>query len=184
MNLPQVIVQPASRPCSSFHQALRILPGPRRAAMFDIYALCRAVDDIADGAAPPAEKRAALESWRQDLHACADGSGPAHLANLQRDIVTFSLVRADFDAVIDSILLAHHLGRALQLTNILRDIDEDADIGRAYLPRACIRLAGRAHARFDEAAAVMRRRAARSGSADSNGSASCCGMPCFRPNSL
>ena len=30
--------------------------------------------------------------------------------------------------------LAHHLGRALQLTNILRDIDEDAQIGRVYLP--------------------------------------------------
>ncbi len=31
--------------------------------------------------------------------------------------------------------LAHHLGRALQLTNILRDIDEDASMGRIYLPR-------------------------------------------------
>src|SRR5260221_4079976 len=31
-------------------------------------------------------------------------------------------------------MLAHHLGRALQLTNILRDIDEDAAIGRLYLP--------------------------------------------------
>ncbi|MGI4876267.1 MAG: presqualene diphosphate synthase HpnD [Janthinobacterium lividum] len=31
--------------------------------------------------------------------------------------------------------LAHHLGRALQLTNILRDIDEDAQINRLYLPR-------------------------------------------------
>ena len=31
--------------------------------------------------------------------------------------------------------LARHLGRALQLTNILRDIDEDASIGRLYLPR-------------------------------------------------
>ena len=31
--------------------------------------------------------------------------------------------------------LAHHLGRALQLTNILRDLDEDAGIGRVYLPR-------------------------------------------------
>jgi phytoene synthase len=30
--------------------------------------------------------------------------------------------------------LAHHLGRALQLTNILRDLDEDATIGRLYLP--------------------------------------------------
>lgn len=35
----------------------------------------------------------------------------------------------------DGILLAHHLGRALQLTNILRDIDEDAAIGRLYLPQ-------------------------------------------------
>ena len=34
----------------------------------------------------------------------------------------------------DGIALAHHLGRALQLTNILRDLDEDAAIGRLYLP--------------------------------------------------
>jgi squalene synthase HpnD len=38
--------------------------------------------------------------------------------------------------------LAHHLGRALQLTNILRDIDEDAAIGRVYLPREAIEAAG------------------------------------------
>jgi phytoene synthase len=30
--------------------------------------------------------------------------------------------------------LAYHLGRALQLTNILRDLDEDAELGRLYLP--------------------------------------------------
>lgn len=38
--------------------------------------------------------------------------------------------------------LAYHLGRALQLTNILRDIDEDAAIGRVYLPLESIRTAG------------------------------------------
>lgn len=38
--------------------------------------------------------------------------------------------------------LAHHLGRALQLTNILRDIDEDADRGRIYLPREALEEAG------------------------------------------
>ena len=38
--------------------------------------------------------------------------------------------------------LAHHLGRALQLTNILRDIDEDAAIGRVYLPREALTGAG------------------------------------------
>ena len=38
--------------------------------------------------------------------------------------------------------LAHHLGRALQLTNILRDLDEDASMGRLYLPREALRDAG------------------------------------------
>src|SRR5262247_4894347 len=42
----------------------------------------------------------------------------------------------------DGISLAHHLGRALQLTNILRDIDEDAAIGRLYLPAEALREAG------------------------------------------
>lgn len=75
--------------------------------------------------------------------------------------------------------LAHHLGRALQLTNILRDIDEDAGIGRVYLPReylkdagitsldpktivadpridqVCKAVARDAHARYDGAAAVL-----------------------------
>src|SRR6202042_290950 len=75
--------------------------------------------------------------------------------------------------------LAHHLGRALQLTNILRDIDEDADIGRLYLPReylfaagftsldpqmvvsdarvdlACRQLAALAHQHYDKAQAVL-----------------------------
>lgn len=38
--------------------------------------------------------------------------------------------------------LAHHLGLALQLTNILRDIDEDAAIGRVYLPAEPLLAAG------------------------------------------
>jgi presqualene diphosphate synthase len=38
--------------------------------------------------------------------------------------------------------LAHHLGRALQMTNILRDVDEDAAIGRLYLPREALAGAG------------------------------------------
>lgn len=42
----------------------------------------------------------------------------------------------------DGTELAHHLGRALQLTNILRDLDEDAELGRLYLPREELRKAG------------------------------------------
>ena len=40
------------------------------------------------------------------------------------------------------IKLAHHLGRALQFTNILRDLDEDAATGRLYLPREALEAAG------------------------------------------
>jgi len=45
----------------------------------------------------------------------------------------------------DGIALANHLGRALQLTNILRDLDEDAALGRLYLPAQALRAAGITH---------------------------------------
>jgi phytoene synthase len=38
--------------------------------------------------------------------------------------------------------LAYHLGRALQLTNILRDVDEDASIGRLYISSEALAIAG------------------------------------------
>jgi squalene synthase HpnD len=40
------------------------------------------------------------------------------------------------------IALSHHLGRALQLTNILRDFDEDAGIGRLYVSSDALAAAG------------------------------------------
>ena len=45
-------------------------------------------------------------------------------------------------APVDGEDLAHHLGRALQLTNILRDPDEDAAMGRLYLPKELLEQAG------------------------------------------
>lgn len=44
-------------------------------------------------------------------------------------------VRAFGDSSDEADRVAYHLGRALQLTNILRDLQEDADRGRLYLPR-------------------------------------------------
>ncbi|MGB9152795.1 MAG: presqualene diphosphate synthase HpnD [Alphaproteobacteria bacterium] len=43
-------------------------------------------------------------------------------------------VRIFGDAGHDAMQVAFHLGRALQLTNILRDLSEDAARGRSYLP--------------------------------------------------
>jgi phytoene synthase len=76
--------------------------------------------------------------------------------------------------------VAHSLGRALQLTNILRDLREDAERGRLYLPRewldvssvphdphaalqahglqrVCARVAGLAHGHFRTASEAMQR---------------------------
>lgn len=39
-------------------------------------------------------------------------------------------------------IVAHHLGRALQLTNILRDVAEDATRARLYLPRELLQAQG------------------------------------------
>ena len=60
-------------------------------------------------------------------------------------------VRAFGDASDEAGKVAWSLGRALQLTNILRDIKEDADRGRLYLPAEYLNQAG---VRRDPAAAV------------------------------
>ncbi len=64
--------------------------------------------------------------------------------------------------------LSHHLGRALQLTNILRDLDEDGAMGRLYLPKEALadaRIESEAiadvlaHPRLDEACRAVALRA-------------------------
>lgn len=170
---------------SSFYRAMRILPAAQREAMFQVYAFCRAVDDIADEGGPRDVRAAGLDRWRADIDACFAGTPRASLVPLTREIGKFGLKREDFHAMIDGmamdaaedicapdeatldlycdrvassagrlsvrifgmqeapgIELAHHLGRALQLTNILRDIDEDADIDRCYLPRELLEREG------------------------------------------
>jgi squalene synthase HpnD len=170
---------------SSFHTAVRALPMEQRLAMSQIYAFCRAVDDIADSTGPRAQRLADLQQWRSDIAACYAGAAPPALAGLAAQITRFGLAQDDFNAIIDGMTmdvladicapdastldlycdrvasavgrlavrvfglndvvgpaLAHHLGRALQLTNILRDIDEDAALGRVYLPVQALCAAG------------------------------------------
>ena len=52
--------------------------------------------------------------------------------------------------------LSHHLGRALQMTNILRDLDEDANRGRLYLPKEALAGAGIANGNIGEVLAHPR----------------------------
>jgi squalene synthase HpnC len=54
---------------SSFARGMSALKGERRRALWAVYAFCRAVDDIADGAMPEDEKRRFLADWRGKLRA-------------------------------------------------------------------------------------------------------------------
>ena len=52
---------------SSFLWAMQLLPYQRREAMYALYALCRKVDDIADGDAPRLLKDVLLSDWRSEI---------------------------------------------------------------------------------------------------------------------
>ena len=164
---------------SSFLWGMRLLPPPRRRAMYGIYAFCRAVDDIADGPEDEPQKLKQLESWRREVDLLFAGT-PEHpiMRALQEATRRFDLPKAEFLAVIDGMemdvrqpalapslavfrlycrrvagavgLLSVHAfgakgpqaeelavieGEALQITNILRDLKEDAARGRLYVPR-------------------------------------------------
>ena len=125
---------------------------------------------IIDGMASDAETIIVAPSWSElDLYCDRVASAVGRLA-----------VRAFGDATPAADEVAYHLGRALQLTNILRDLAEDAARGRLYLPReylkearipadpqaalasenlpaVCARVAAEAHAHFTAAATAMKR---------------------------
>ena len=114
----------------------RALRGQRR---------CRARAGLA---APVAD----FDLRREDFHAVIDGMEMDVVADIRApDCATLDLYCDRVASAVGrlsvrvfgmeekaGIALAHHLGRALQLTNILRDIDEDAAIGRLYLPREAL----------------------------------------------
>ncbi len=164
---------------TSFFWAMRLLPRPRREAMFAVYAFCREVDDIADDEAAVALKRARLGRWREEIDRLYAGRPRSPIARALADpVARYGLAREDFLALIDGMemdagdamrapsmaelelycarvagavgllsvrvfgatgetarRLALTLGEALQLVNILRDLAEDAERGRLYLPR-------------------------------------------------
>jgi phytoene synthase len=160
----------------------------------------RDIDALYAGDAPPhlgslAQAVRAFGLARKDFLAVIDGMEMDVRADIRApDLETLDLycdrvasavgrlsVRIFGMAQDDGVALAHHLGRALQLTNTLRDLDEDAAIGRLYLPRellekagiapdepqvvlanpalgkVCAAVAARAAGHFDKADAIMAR---------------------------
>jgi 15-cis-phytoene synthase len=190
----------------NFYYGLKLLPEPKRSAMFALYAYMRLTDDIADAglvgeaidlkepesvAADPAEVRMELlEAWRGRTHAALRGElgwdGHCPLWPAFAEVARHYNLTADlFDEVIagqeqdlrpevfdnfeqlerycyrvagvvglasiriwgyeggpETEKLAIDRGVAFQLTNILRDLREDAAGGRIYLPREDLRIVG------------------------------------------
>ncbi|TCZ62901.1 squalene/phytoene synthase family protein [Roseicella aquatilis] len=174
-----IVASRVSRAGSSFARGMAALRGERRRALWAVYAFCRAVDDIADGAMPEAEKRRFLADWRRKLAApdCALSRElawarraygvplaecEAMIAGMETD--SADRLRLETEADLDlycrrvagsvgamsvrifgapeaeSFGLA--LGHTFQLTNILRDVDEDALRERVYIPRDLLAAAG------------------------------------------
>lgn len=135
--------------------------GPRDAR---IAALDRYRADVASlyGGLPPGQMKGFVEPLKQfgfrkeDFLSVIDGMEMDVIADIRApDLATLDLYCDRVASAVgrlsvkvfgvpdeDGIVLSHHLGRALQLTNILRDVDEDADIGRLYLPREYLTTAG------------------------------------------
>jgi phytoene synthase len=164
---------------SSFAAGMATLPGERRRALWAVYAFCRAVDDIADGAMPEEEKRRFLADWRSKLArpdcalsrelALARRGFDVPLAECEAMVAGMETDAADHLRLTDEAALDLYcrqvagsvgamsvrifgapaaeswglaLGHTFQLTNILRDVDEDAARERVYIPRTLLDAAG------------------------------------------
>jgi squalene synthase HpnD len=119
-----------------------------------IEALAQGGDDPVTRVLREASLRYALR--REDFYAIIDGMAmdagapiiapDAAFLDLYCDRVASAVgrlaIRVFGEVSVAGDAVAHHLGRALQLTNILRDVAEDAARGRIYLSREALLAAG------------------------------------------
>jgi phytoene synthase len=175
----------------NFYYGLKLLPEPKRSAMFALYAYMRLVDDIADGedGRTVRQRMDALDAWSESTQTALSGQRPldghaiwpafsdmvqrhglpAHvfhevIAGQRQDLespafATFEDLRQycyrvagvvgvasiyvwGFQGGAQTESLAIDRGVAFQLTNILRDLREDAARGRVYLPLTELAAAG------------------------------------------
>ncbi len=177
---------------SNFFYSFLFLPKPKRDAIIDVYAFCRAIDDIvddiverSDGADAREEARRELDRWREELDNLYAGEPTMPIAvKLRRVLERYPMPKEYFEEMINGCEMdllrnryetfdelyeycyrvasitglmcieiftyrspnakdyAVNLGVALQLTNILRDLKEDAARDRVYLPQEDLRRFG------------------------------------------
>lgn len=173
---------------TSFFWSMRLLPTPKRNALYTIYAFFRHIDDIVDGDAPVKVKQELIAAWRKELDNIYDKKVPTTQIGqkIYKNCMRFSLPKIEFIKMLDAISmdlpnplqaptikefddycrgvagvpgnltlrifgcrdedlieeLSATLGRAMQITNILRDVKEDAQAQRIYIPDEMLDKAG------------------------------------------
>ncbi len=146
----------------TYFLATRLLPASSRPAVHALYAFARVADDLVDGPSPSLEglwEHPVVPAFRNtvDRYEIPWEHVEAFLASMQQDLTVTSYATWEdllgytygSAAVIGLMLLpvlgtvvprelaapyAADLGHAFQLTNFLRDVGEDLDRGRLYLP--------------------------------------------------
>ncbi len=134
---------------TTYYWGARLLPREQRIDVYTVYALCRLADDIVD---EPERVDPAVPGRGTDPE-CFDRFFRAMELDLTRTTwATWEELRDGYmegsAAVIGEMMLpvlqpltpaakepARALGHAFQLTNFLRDVGEDLDRGRVYLPQ-------------------------------------------------
>ncbi|MGH7370327.1 MAG: squalene/phytoene synthase family protein, partial [Candidatus Methylomirabilales bacterium] len=86
---------------SSFYCSFLFLPRAKREAIYAVYALCRAVDDIADDPGDVEAKAERLKGWREELDRCYAGRPTHPITRALRDCLNrYPIPKGYFDEVI------------------------------------------------------------------------------------
>src|SRR5262245_58094219 len=85
---------------TSFYYAFRLLPLPKRRAIFALYSFCRMVDDCVDE--PDGEGAAGLERWLAEAHRAYAGTPTTDLGReLAEAVFQFPIPRRCFEDIVD-----------------------------------------------------------------------------------
>ncbi len=107
-----------ARSGSSFRLGMASLRGERRRAIHAVYAFCRAIDDVADAAAPADERRRGIDAWRAEIERLPAGPRTPIGRELARALPAFDLDPAELHLLLD--------GMAADAAAIVRLPDEAA----------------------------------------------------------
>ena len=85
---------------TNFYYAFRVLPAPKRRAIFALYSFCRVVDDCVDEEG--GEGEAGLRKWMDEVRRCYAGAPETELGrDLAEAVARFPIPRACFEDIVE-----------------------------------------------------------------------------------